>query len=117
MHALCVENRLSLGGFFLKKGKKRGRFCFFATLFWSKSLYWQQKKIEPSPFFSEKVFSNTLVPQDLGYGGDISESKRYDIPCDRRCDLKIEYPLAHLIISPPTHSPTGKPVELCPSGY
>ena len=66
---------------------------------------------------SEKVFANTLALQDLGYGGDISESKQYDIPCDRRCDLKIEYPLTHLIISSPNHSPTGKPVELCPSGY
>jgi len=66
---------------------------------------------------SEKAFANTLALQDLGYGGDISESKRYDTPCDRRCNLKIGYPLRHLIISPPIHSPTGKPVELCPSGY
>jgi len=65
---------------------------------------------------SEKVFANTLAPQDLGYGGDISESKRYDTPCDMRCAQNTGYPLRHLIISPPIHSPTGKPVELCPSG-
>ena len=66
---------------------------------------------------SEKVFANTLAPQDLGHGGDISESKRYDTPYDRRCGLNILFPPRHLNISPPTHSPTGKPVELCPTSY
>ena len=66
---------------------------------------------------SEKVFANTPAPQDLGYGADISESRRYDTPCGRRCDLNILFPLRHLIISTPPHSPTGKPVELCPSGF
>ena len=66
---------------------------------------------------SEKVFANTLAPQDLGYGGDISVSRRYDTLSGRLHDLNTESPLTHLIISPPNHSPTGKPVELCPSGY
>ncbi len=65
---------------------------------------------------SEKVFANTPAPQDLGYGADISESRQYDTPCGRRCDLNILFPLRHLIISTPPHSPTGKPVELCPPG-
>ena len=69
-----------------------------------------------SSSLSEKVFANTPALQDLGYGGDISVSIRYDILSDRLRGLSIEFPLTHLIISPPTHSPTGKLVELCPSG-
>ena len=71
--------------------------------------------IFPSP--SEKVSANTLALQDLGHGGDTSESKRYDTPYDRHCALNILFPPHPLIISPPSHSPTGKSVELCPSGY
>jgi hypothetical protein len=66
---------------------------------------------------SEKVFANTLALQNLGYGGDISVSRQYDTLSGKLHGLNIESPLTHLIISPPNHSPTGKPVELCPPGY
>lgn len=69
-----------------------------------------------SSLLSEKVFANTPALQDLGYGGDISVSIRYDILSDRLRGLSIEFPLTHLIISPPTHSPTGKPRGPLPFG-
>jgi hypothetical protein len=54
--------------------------------------------------------------QDSGYGGDIWVSTQYGILYDRHRVLIIESPFKQYTISPPTHSPTGRPVELCPSG-